>query len=928
MTTGVITSEPSPDWRGSTLAADAASGATVLSVDDTIDFDDDDTRTRWLVVGESAPLEYVALDDEADTVTLAAPTTEAFEAGLPVVLWDPTVAGGGAKVVEYLAPVRLSDDSGTVDAVVPHELIPLNGIANLVGAQVGLFEDDGEWYVGQVYGREAVLDGSSIDPDTLPIVTEPPTDGLAPTVATTVTALGGIGSMFYRWTAVDNADPVTYRLHVRADADPTTDGTYEVASGVGLTFAAVRALADGTAVVADGTVTYHAIVTVEDADGPGPASTAATGVPAQVNSPDIAANAITVDLLAANDAVVEVLEGKTLTGTTIQTRGDQNAGIKLGIVTDEEGNTTEGFWVYDSAGAPFLTAVPDSGMAIVAGEGKFRSVTVAPTTPEDGTSLGGTTEVTRNPDGTAGVLRFTAYTTPPRSAPIVSSTYDTIQFEDDGLWQDRRGLATDGTNWFTTRTYVIGGTLGGPKMSIEKWDAAGNFVDTQVVNLGIGSASASPPDTGGIAYHGGYVYTLTRPTRTASWSVDKWDASTFLLADSVQWGGFDDGNKDPAIGIDPATGDILIAQARPTNGDRVRVRRYTISGTNLVAGAFVDADFAYDNDLCGIFYGAADIGTNRYIYTTPGSSFAYRVMSTGGTRQQQNEWPAGMDADKVGFTYSGSNFYSIDTNGRLQKYTNLTTNVTSDPNMTKWVANTLANASAETTMSPRAWITLAKRSKLRVDTSAINSGGTNAPNRVRIYVGQGATDPGRTGLWKQTDPATGATSIEYEALVTSGTNPPSTNGFQALGGTVQRLEDASGTAFFDGVSGGDAWSTYVPTFTAASTNPTLANFTVAGRYARIGRKTIAFSIVITCNAGSGFGAGTYSFGLPVAARALNEVIPSASQSGPNRVYIGRNDASTTSFILNDVATNAGVNATNSGMASGTVLRISGTYEAA
>lgn len=154
MTTGVITSEPSPDWRGDTLAADATTGATTLTVDEALDFDDDTTRARWLVVGESDPLEYVDVDYDANTVTLADPTTEDYEAGLPVVLWDPTVPGGGAKVIEYLAPVRLSDGSGTPDAVIPHETVTLNGIDNLVGASVSLVEDRGEWYVDQIYGRE------------------------------------------------------------------------------------------------------------------------------------------------------------------------------------------------------------------------------------------------------------------------------------------------------------------------------------------------------------------------------------------------------------------------------------------------------------------------------------------------------------------------------------------------------------------------------------------------------------------------------------------------------------------------------------------------------------------------------------------------------------------------------------------------------
>lgn len=160
MTTGVVANEPSPDWRGDTLAADVASAASTLTVDEALDFDEDATRSRWLVVGDSEPLEYVDVDFDTNVITLADPTTEDYEAGLPVVLWDPTA---NAKVVEYLAPVRLSDESGTVDAVIPHELVPLNGVSNLVGASVSLYEDGGDWYVGQVFAREAVVDSTTID---------------------------------------------------------------------------------------------------------------------------------------------------------------------------------------------------------------------------------------------------------------------------------------------------------------------------------------------------------------------------------------------------------------------------------------------------------------------------------------------------------------------------------------------------------------------------------------------------------------------------------------------------------------------------------------------------------------------------------------------------------------------------------------------
>lgn len=124
-----------------------------------------------------------------------------------------------------------------------------------------------------------------------------------------------------------------------------------------------------------------------------------------------------------------------------------------------------------------------------------------------------------------------------------------------------------------------------------------------------------------------------------------------------------------------------------------------------------------------------------------------------------------------------------------------------------------------------------------------------------------------------------------------------------------------------------AWTTYTPTFTANTTNPTLANFTITGRYQQIG-KTVTFFIQISCNASTGLGSGNYQFGLPVAARAVGVVLPTGHQELPNHQYIGRNGGDTDSFALFLTSTESAMTSTSSGMTSGTVLRISGTYEAA
>lgn len=62
---------------------------------------------------------------------------------------------------------------------------------------------------------------------------------------------------------------------------------------------------------------------------------------------------------------------------------------------------------------------------------------------------------------------------------------------------------------------------------------------------------------------------------------------------------------------------------------------------------------------------------------------------------------------------------------------------------------------------------------------------------------------------------------------------------------------------------GDPWTTYTPTWTAATTNPTIGNGTIAGRYMAAG-KYITFEIQIVMGSTTTYGAGAYSLTLPVA----------------------------------------------------------------
>jgi hypothetical protein len=72
-----------------------------------------------------------------------------------------------------------------------------------------------------------------------------------------------------------------------------------------------------------------------------------------------------------------------------------------------------------------------------------------------------------------------------------------------------------------------------------------------------------------------------------------------------------------------------------------------------------------------------------------------------------------------------------------------------------------------------------------------------------------------------------------------------------------------------------AWTTYTPTWTASTTNPSLEDGTLTGRYKAIG-KTVFVKIHMQAGSSTTFGSGHWKFSLPVAAHSGNSAILSAT----------------------------------------------------
>ena len=167
-------------------------------------------------------------------------------------------------------------------------------------------------------------------------------------------------------------------------------------------------------------------------------------------------------------------------------------------------------------------------------------------------------------------------------------------------------------------------------------------------------------------------------------------------------------------------------------------------------------------------------------------------------------------------------------------------------------------------------------------------------------------------------------------LGSQGTGVVKANGVQVADiSTAQTLTNktlSTGTVIGAGnPDASGAWVAYTPAWTAATTNPTLGNGTLVGRYIQVGKR-VDFSISLTWGSTTTAGSGTYQFGLPVAARSTANGPFMASGRIPSFPRQGIL-ASTTAFSLyNDAGSPVGSGTI--AWTSGNVVSIQGTYEAA
>lgn len=308
---------------GSDLLADATTGDTVLELADTFDFAEEG-GTVTILSGDRATFEAVAytgvIDDDAGTVELAAPLVNTYESD------DGAFATPDPDALEVVVQVVSDDDPDElIEARALHRWIDVlpEGIRDPGdGEAVTLRFDGTDWVVDDILGETPAIDGTLIDPGTLP----PPdaSDGLAPGASPTANVVAGISSLIVQWLPVTNHDPVTYEVHISTTTGFTPSGsspgsgTFAVQTQASQ--ATIRSLPDGTAL--DYATVYYVKVIAKDTDGAAAAGAQGSGSPAQVTGGDIAVETITAANIVGDSITADKLSSTLVVAGTIETAAE------------------------------------------------------------------------------------------------------------------------------------------------------------------------------------------------------------------------------------------------------------------------------------------------------------------------------------------------------------------------------------------------------------------------------------------------------------------------------------------------------------------------------------------------------------------------------------------------------------------------------
>ena len=724
--------------HGDELTTAHASGATLLQVLDTADFAEEGGMVRVNGVLYS----YSAITDYPATLTLTTGLTSAAAEQDRVDVWDQQT---GSLVVDFTADV-VDDVTGDVlQPKVNHGLIDKlsDGLRGLIGESVTLTEDDDEvWWVTQIHGKTPTIDGTFIDPTTIP---DPTLPTAPPAASPTLTVSGLSEAIVLRATPVEPSTLIRYQVAPDVDGNPGTWVDLPGAPSRSLVYIATSG-PDGLALNPD--ATYHFRTQASNGVAPDPAPSAST------------AGAIDLSAITAVVAA-EIVAGFILTGR-----------IQIGAAYID---ATEGMVVPHPNGR--VTRIPFDGVTPATISAFLIAIGLS---VEGNANFFGLVQV-------FSTMRFANGVTDPTEAPTLSATWTSILGVSGDFGDVWHGLTDNPTGdaWATVSNF-----FGTELRLFSKADSA------FVANYSISGDFAAE---GGITRIGSTYYVLgSDAARAGKWYVYLVNATTgaksgeFFVANSF--------DKFPALGRTDG-GELVMAWCQ---AGVMKIRRFNTDGT--IASNVTLSHDGGTYDLGGVYFGAADIGGDRYLVAARGTVTKVFSFFTGGARNTATEFRRAAGATLRGLHFDGTRFRSLDGTGKVWSYA-----VGSAQDSTLYAAktdydgNSAGTGTHETRPSPRtAAYTRPARSFVVIDApppaeaNITDPTKTDKADRVGLYI---ATTLAGT-LRLQAYPAVGARSAVLDTIATATAAAPTTNGFIGVPGGLGVMAATSGGFTVDGASNG------------------------------------------------------------------------------------------------------------------------------
>ena len=392
----------------------------------------------------------------------------------------------------------------------------------------------------------------------------------------------------------------------------------------------------------------------------------------------------------------------------------------------------------------------------------------------------------------------------PSQAPALSQSWDTFTiaspvFAWQGLSYDSAGGAGGATKvfwsldqdafgaWKVRELKASDGLVNRSMSSDLATELAGHGVDTTGLNAY------------GIARHSSYIYVLVStnpaPTFATSWGAARYNASDLTF--SSFFGGLSmpysaSASQNPQICSD-GTNPYIVDKGSGTG--TIKWNKYNDS--MVKQGSTIDTTYSSGSGhtVIGAAAGNFDFGAFR-IAAMISESGTVETFDSTGARQANEQFPTKtVGTGYGGLTYGdavadGARFWSHGGASPLTKHSTWTWTTASAK---YWVGYTWHDSNAtggthETTVGPRASITMGRRKKLLVTMAALpGSGGTDDPDNHRIYMFPNATAPATTSLKLQTGtPDLTKTLRTYDS---GGAAPPVANDFPAA--TAAELKSGS-----------------------------------------------------------------------------------------------------------------------------------------